>query len=101
MDPGDHIRARRQARNRGLDVLGFYHSHPRSPATPSATDRAEAWYPDYLYLIVSLRTVPAEVRLYRLNPDGFAEMAWQVAEGRGVNTERDRKNAVRPNVDDE
>jgi proteasome lid subunit RPN8/RPN11 len=77
MDPGDHIRARREARARGLDVLGFYHSHPRSPATPSARDRAEAWYPDYLYLIVSVRTDPAEVRLYRLNADSFIEVPWE------------------------
>ena len=76
MDPGDHIRARREARTRGLDVLGFYHSHPRSPAIPSARDRAEAWYPGSLYLIVSVRAEPAEVRLYRLDPDGFVEVAW-------------------------
>ena len=79
MDPGDHIRARRIARNRGLDVLGFYHSHPRSAAIPSATDRAEAWYPDYLYLIVSVRHERAEVRLYRLSEDGFVEVVWQPA----------------------
>ena len=79
MDPGDHIRARRIARSRGLDVLGFYHSHPRSPATPSARDRAEAWYPDYLYLIVSVCAEPVDVRLYRLNADGFYEVTWQPA----------------------
>ena len=78
MDPGDHIRARREARTRGLDVLGFYHSHPRSPATPSARDRAEAWYPGYLYLIVSVRAEPAEVRLYRLDPGGFVEVGCKV-----------------------
>jgi proteasome lid subunit RPN8/RPN11 len=76
MDPGDHIRARREARARGLDVLGFYHSHPRSPATPSASDRAEAWYPEHLYLIVSLRAEPAEVRLYRMHADDFVEVPW-------------------------
>lgn len=78
MDPGDHIRARREARGRGLDVLGFYHSHPHSPATPSASDRAEAWYPDHLYLIVSVSAQPADVRLYRLNADGFAEVPWNL-----------------------
>jgi proteasome lid subunit RPN8/RPN11 len=78
MDPGDHIRARREARTRGLDVLGFYHSHPRSPATPSTSDRAEAWYPDYLYLIVSVRAEQPEVRLYRLRTDGFAEVPWHL-----------------------
>jgi proteasome lid subunit RPN8/RPN11 len=89
MDPGDHIRARREARTRGLDVLGFYHSHPRSPAVPSARDRAEAWYPGYLYLIVNVRAEPAEVRLYRLDADGFVEVPWeQAAEERSLNEER-------------
>ncbi len=90
MDPADHIRTRRQARTRRLDVLGFYHSHPRSPAVPSARDRAEAWYPDYLYLIVSLRTDPAEVRLYRLNADGFVELQLDLQgdEQRAMNGER-------------
>jgi [CysO sulfur-carrier protein]-S-L-cysteine hydrolase len=90
MDPGDHIRTRREARNRGLDVLGFYHSHPRSQAVPSASDLAEAWYPHYLYLIVSVRAQPPDVRLYRLNANGFVEVAWQLqaAEERSLNVER-------------
>jgi proteasome lid subunit RPN8/RPN11 len=34
-----------QARTRGLEVVGFYHSHPDHPARPSATDLAEAhWF---------------------------------------------------------
>ena len=35
-------------------MIGFYHSHPHSPAEPSAADVAEATYPGALYLIVSL-----------------------------------------------
>jgi proteasome lid subunit RPN8/RPN11 len=75
--PEDHIRTRRTARSRGLEVLGFYHSHPRSPAVPSATDLAEAAYPGDLYVIVSLSVAPAEVRLYRFEPSGFREVPWQ------------------------
>ena len=76
IDAGDHIRARRAARARGREVLGFYHSHPHSDATPSSSDRAEAQYPGHLYLIVGLRGEPAEVRLYRLEADGFADVPW-------------------------
>ena len=54
IDPKDHFAARRAARRRGLEVLGFYHSHPHSPAWPSPTDVTEAAYPDSVYLIVSL-----------------------------------------------
>jgi proteasome lid subunit RPN8/RPN11 len=78
IDAGDHIRARRAARACGREVLGFYHSHPHSDATPSSSDRAEAYYPDHLYLIVGLRGEPAEVRLYRLEADGFAEVLWSL-----------------------
>jgi desampylase len=76
--PEDHLRVRRDARQRGLEVLGFYHSHPHSPATPSPTDLAEATYPGHLYLIVSLDTEPAEVRLYRLENGAFEEERWRL-----------------------
>jgi proteasome lid subunit RPN8/RPN11 len=75
IDPGDHINVRRAARDRGLDVIGFYHSHPRSTGDPSATDLAEASYPDHLYLIVGLGSSPPEARLYRLASNGFLELS--------------------------
>ena len=68
IDPSDHFAALRNGRQRGLDVLGFYHSHPRSPAIPSETDVGEASYPDHLYAIVSLAADPADVRLFHLVP---------------------------------
>ena len=87
IDPGDHIAPGGTARARGLDVLGFYHSHPHSAAMPSPSDRAEALYPDHLYLIVSVRGEPAEVRLYRLDSGrvrGSAAGAWKTLyRGRG------------------
>jgi proteasome lid subunit RPN8/RPN11 len=66
IDPKDHIDGRREARRRGLEVVGFYHSHPRSPAEPSETDVAEAAYPGHFYLIVSLAAETEDVRLFRL-----------------------------------
>ena len=42
LDPAGHLAAQRDGRARGVDVLGFYHSHPHSPAVPSETDVAEA-----------------------------------------------------------
>lgn len=66
IDPKDHIDVRRAARARGLEVVGFYHSHPRSPALPSTSDLAEASYPGHLYMIVSLIAARPEVVVYRL-----------------------------------
>lgn len=76
IDPKGHIDGRRDARRRGLEVLGFYHSHPHTRAMPSATDRAEAAYPGLLYLIVSLATDPAEARLFRFEKEDFLEVGW-------------------------
>jgi proteasome lid subunit RPN8/RPN11 len=76
IDPQDHIDAIRRAREHGLAVLGFYHSHPHSPAVPSDTDRAEAAYPENLYLIVSLAEDRPELRLYRLTDGNFRELAF-------------------------
>ena len=67
VDPKDHIDLLRSARARGLEVLGFYHSHPASPAVPSPTDLAEATYPGHLYLIVGLAAEPPDVAIYRLD----------------------------------
>ena len=38
LDPADHLAADRVARECGLDVVGFWHSHPDHPAQPSVTD---------------------------------------------------------------
>lgn len=71
IDPKDHIRARRDARARGLDVVGFYHSHPHSDARPSATDLEEASYENYLYLIVGLTGEAVDVKIYRFTGAAF------------------------------
>ena len=78
IDPKDHFDARREARARGLDVVGFYHSHPGSAPLPSPTDLAEATYPDHLYLIVGLAGEEPDVRLYRLEACGFREERCEV-----------------------
>jgi [CysO sulfur-carrier protein]-S-L-cysteine hydrolase len=65
IDPTDQFNAIRLARVDGLEVIGAYHSHVASAATPSPTDIAEARNgPDFLYLIVSLSD--GEVGAYRV-----------------------------------
>jgi desampylase len=78
IDPKDHIEGRRAARRLGLDVIGFYHSHPRSAAQPSTSDRGEATYPDHLYLIVGLLADPPEVRLFLHGTGDFCEVSMVV-----------------------
>ncbi|WP_121741793.1 desampylase [Natronorubrum halophilum] len=52
----------------GEEIVGFYHSHPRGPPRPSATDAAQATWPDRSYLIVSLE--PLEVGSWRWRKEG-------------------------------
>jgi proteasome lid subunit RPN8/RPN11 len=73
IEPAAHIDARRHARDRGLAVVGFYHSHPHSLPEPSVTDLIEASYPDHLYLIVSPSAERARVRIFRFVDGRFAE----------------------------
>ena len=75
IDPADHFAARRAARERGLEVIGFYHSHPASPAEPSPSDLAEFSYPGSLYLIVSLRAEPPEIGLFRFDGGNFQRIS--------------------------
>jgi proteasome lid subunit RPN8/RPN11 len=53
IDPHEQLKVEKDARTRGLDVLGYYHSHPDHPARPSIYDREHAW-PWYSYVIVSV-----------------------------------------------
>jgi proteasome lid subunit RPN8/RPN11 len=51
--PDDYRTAEKRAREAGLDLLGFYHSHPDHPAKPSQYDLDHAW-PSFSYVIVSV-----------------------------------------------
>jgi len=73
LDPAAFLAADRDARSEDLEVVGFWHSHPDSPAVPSETDRQAAW-PGYAYVIVSVRRGrPREVRLWTFADDSFQE----------------------------
>jgi proteasome lid subunit RPN8/RPN11 len=69
-DPAEHLAAQRAARERGLEVIGFYHSHPDHPARPSQYDLDHAAWPGYSYLIVSIRQgKAAEANSFELAED--------------------------------
>lgn len=82
VDPRDHFEAIRRARRERRAVTGVYHSHPSAPAVPSSVDLAEATYPEYLYVIVSLLTEPAgdQIAAYRLGDRRFERVELVVSE---------------------
>jgi proteasome lid subunit RPN8/RPN11 len=67
--PKDVLRAERYARERKLDVIGYYHSHPESPAVPSQYDLDHA-LPVWSYVIASvLDGEVADVRSWVMEDD--------------------------------
>jgi proteasome lid subunit RPN8/RPN11 len=70
--PQDYRDAERRATELGVDLLGFYHSHPDHPARPSQYDLDHAW-PFFSYIIVSVRSgQPADMTSWRLLEDRSA-----------------------------
>ena len=53
IEPEELMKGERYARTNDREVVGFYHSHPESPAVPSQYDLEHAW-PTYSYIIVSV-----------------------------------------------
>ena len=67
--PEDLLNSEREAKKRGVDILGFYHSHPDHPARPSEYDRVHAW-PWYTYLILAVdKGVPRDTTGWSLTED--------------------------------
>ena len=60
IDPKELIAAQKTARERGEDIVGFYHSHPDHPAQWSQTDFAEAHWIGCSYVITSVAKGKAE-----------------------------------------
>jgi proteasome lid subunit RPN8/RPN11 len=67
--PEELMRGERYAAKKGLDVIGFYHSHPDHPAVPSQYDLEHAW-PVYSYLVLAVRTGRSQdLRSWELQAD--------------------------------
>jgi proteasome lid subunit RPN8/RPN11 len=59
--PQELVKIQRQARGLGLDIVGFYHSHPDHPAQWSSTDFAEAHWLGCSYVITSVEKGKAAI----------------------------------------
>lgn len=75
VDPKDHLRADRDAEDRGLEIIGVMHSHTHTDAYPSPTDVAQAPDPSWHYVIVSLRQPEPVLRSYRIVDGAITEEA--------------------------
>ena len=75
----DQIRIMNEIDEAGLDLIGIYHSHTSSPAFPSRTDAEQAFWPDAVYVIVSLASPDADVRGYRIRDMEVTEEELELA----------------------
>ena len=79
--PEDLLRGERYARSKGLDVIGFYHSHPDHPAIPSHYDLEHAW-PVYSYIVLAVHDgLSQDLRSWELQPDRAAFEEEEIQKG--------------------
>src|SRR3989449_10149493 len=72
IDPRDHIRIQREADSAGLDIVGYYHTHPDHPAQASRFGTERAWA-GYVYVIVSVeKGKPVDANAFVAEADGGA-----------------------------
>jgi proteasome lid subunit RPN8/RPN11 len=82
--PEDLVRITFEIEDAGQDLVAIFHSHTRSPAVPSATDRRAAMYPDTFYLVATLADPDAPpqraLRAWRIHGDQTFEVPLTVEE---------------------
>ena len=76
IDPQALVDAHRAARTGGAEVIGYYHSHPRGPAEPSAVDCAQAAHDGAVWAIAS----PAGVAFFQDDEAGFAALPYTIVD---------------------
>ncbi len=86
IDPDDLLRLTIEAEDADEAFWGIVHSHVKSPAVPSPTDVGLAFYPEALYVLVSLAPEHADpatgspgVRAWRIVDGAVSEVPLEVA----------------------
>ena len=77
-DDRSMLDADRDMRDRGLDLLAVYHSHPTSPAIPSRTDLERHWLTGVMCMIVSLAATAPVVKAWWLTETEYREAEWDM-----------------------
>jgi [CysO sulfur-carrier protein]-S-L-cysteine hydrolase len=73
MDPKAMLHAFNEMDDKGWDLLAIYHSHTHTEAFPSPTDVELAFYPDAVYLIVSLQEEDPVIRAFNIREGTITE----------------------------
>ncbi|OHD54644.1 MAG: hypothetical protein A2Y33_02370 [Spirochaetes bacterium GWF1_51_8] len=86
MDPAEQFTAVKTARANGLTLIAGYHSHPASPARPSAEDIRLAYDPNLLYAIVSLAEKEPVMKVFGIKNGVVDEVVPEVIDDNIQNT---------------
>ena len=73
LEPREHLRADRDAEDRGMQLVGVYHSHTHTVGYPSPTDVKQAPDPAWHYVLVSFADEAPSVRSYRIVDGNITE----------------------------
>jgi proteasome lid subunit RPN8/RPN11 len=73
MAPAEQFGVMREMRSKSLSMAAIYHSHPSSPASPSARDKELAFYEEVVHIIISLMEIKPVIK-------GFSIKEGQVTE---------------------
>lgn len=75
IDPAEILTCMRMMEKTGEELAGIFHSHPATPARPSATDRLHAHYPTTPYLILSLADGGRDLHAFDMSKDPPLEIS--------------------------
>ena len=74
MAPEEQFKVAKEIRSAGFEMLAIYHSHPASPARPSAEDIRLAFTPDIVYVIVSTQNTEPAVKGFLIEDGNVSEV---------------------------
>lgn len=81
MEPKEQFRVFKEMREKGLELLGIYHSHVSTRAYPSFHDVEMAFYPEALYLIISLEDFDhPDIRAFEIRDRKIEERDIEIGE---------------------
>ena len=82
MTPEEQFKVIKDIRSADLEMLAIYHSHPETPARPSAEDIRLALTPGVIYVIVSLQNIKPNIKGFLIEDNNVNEVPVKIEESK-------------------